>query len=67
MYFNHILNAQAVGLISAVGKVETLMVVLSRAQNEGRERFDFMLEKLGVEIIIGKREFAMIAAFVICA
>ena len=49
LYFKRIASAQAV--LSAVGKVETLMVMLSRAPDEGRERFDFTLERLGVGIV----------------
>ena len=49
MYSKHIASSQAV--LSAVGKVETLMVVLSRAPDEGRERFDFLLERLGIVIV----------------
>ena len=48
-YFKHIASSQAV--LSAVGKVETLMVVLSRAPDEGRERFDFLPERLGIVIV----------------
>lgn len=48
-YFNRIAGMRAA--LSSVGKVETLMVVLSRAPNEGRERFDFTLKMLGIEIV----------------
>ncbi|MGZ8243634.1 type II toxin-antitoxin system VapC family toxin [Methylomagnum sp.] len=39
-------------IFGAVSKMETLMVVLSRAPNptEGRERFDYTLTKLGLHI-----------------
>ena len=39
-------------ILGAVSKMETLMVVLSRAPNatEGRERFDYALARLGLEI-----------------
>lgn len=47
-YFKRIAGTRAV--LSAVGKVETLMVVLSRAPGEGRKRFDFTINKLGVRI-----------------
>lgn len=48
-YFNRIASARAV--LSAVGKVETLMVLLSRAPDEGRERFDFTVKTLNVAIV----------------
>ena len=50
LYFERIAASRAV--LSAVGKVETLMVVLSRAPNpdEGRKCFDFMLETLCIGI-----------------
>lgn len=39
-------------ILGAVSKMETLMVVLSRAPSaiEGRERFDYALARLGLEI-----------------
>lgn len=48
-------------MLSAVTKVETLMVVLSRAPDEGRERFDFALERLGVEILGVDNRLAVVA------
>jgi ribonuclease VapC len=50
LYFERIAASRAV--LSTVGKVETLMVVLSRAPDpdEGRKRFDFMLATLRIGI-----------------
>jgi ribonuclease VapC len=50
-FFERILNAKK-PVLSAVGKVETLMVILARGQNLGRDSFDFTLKTLGVGIAV---------------